>query len=101
MRFIMKHLSKKTLSVILALMVVLSTVAVAFSAIAAGDPFVVTLRRPALKMQVGKTIDLNKISVQFSDTETVAGDAVKWTASPGILLDSAGYVPLCLPVRIS
>ncbi len=92
MRFIMKHLSKKTLSVILALMVVLSTVAVAFSAIAVSDPFVVTLARPALQMQVGKTIDLNKISVQFSDTETVAGDAIKWTASPGVLLDSAGYV---------
>lgn len=96
MRFVMKHLSKKTLSVILALMVLLSTVAVAFSALAdpAQDPFVVTLARPAIPMQVGKTLDLNSISVQFAENEIVTGDQIVWsTEESAIMLDTtSGYL---------
>ena len=90
MRFIMKHMSKKMLSVILALMILLSAVSVAFSALAQEVPYVVTMGKPAIAMQSGYTLDLNKINVMFGDTE-VPGDEITWTAeeNSAIKFDSA------------
>ncbi len=83
MRFIMKHMSKKMLSVILALMILLSAVSVAFSAIAnaAAAPYVVTMEKPAIAMQSGYTLDLNKINVEFG-VEEVPGDEITWEVEP-------------------
>ena len=96
MRFIMKHMSKRTISVILALMVLLSSVAVAFSALAnlANDPYVVALEKPAIPMQVGKTLDLSSVEVEFSEGVTVPADQITWsTEEEAILLDTnSGYL---------
>lgn len=89
MRFIMKHMSKKMLSVILALMVLLSAVSVAFSAIAnaPAEPYVVTNSKPAIAMLSGLKLDLTKISVEFDEDEIIPGDEITWTVTPnGALL---------------
>lgn len=81
MHFIMKHMSKKMLSIILALMILVTTVSVAFSAIAdaISAPYVVTEGKPSIAMQSGYTLDLNKINVMFGDEE-VPGDKIIWSA---------------------
>lgn len=83
MSFVMKHMSKKTLSVILALMILVSAVSVAFSAIAnaAAVPYVVTMGKPAIAMLSGYTIDLDKINVEFG-IEEVPGDEITWAVTP-------------------
>ncbi len=93
MRFIMKHMSKKMLSVILALMVLLSAVSVAFSAIAGApaEPYVVTNSKPAIAMLSGLKLDLTKISVEFDEDEIIPGDEITWTVTPNsaLLFDEA------------
>ncbi len=89
MRFIMKHMSKKMLSVILALMVLVSAVSVAFSAIAnaPAETYVVTNSKPAIAMLSGLKLDLTKISVEFDEDEIIPGDEIAWTVTPnGALL---------------
>ena len=81
MQFVMKHFSKKVLSVILALMILISAVSVAFSAIvtAQSAPYLVTEGKPAIPAMQGSLIDLSKIEVQFGDN-IYSGAALEWAA---------------------
>ncbi len=83
MHFIVKRMSKKVLSVVLALMVLLSAVSVAFSALAgAAEPtaelFAVTSVKPAIPMALDSTISLNNVKVEFAADEFIPGADITW-----------------------
>lgn len=80
-----KQLSKKTLSCILALAVILCSVTVMFSAFAetepeAAEPYTISYRSPAIPMFVGKQVLLTDLEVDFSedDGDTYPADKVIW-----------------------
>ena len=80
-----KQLSKKTLSCILALAVILCSVTVMFSAFAetepeAQEPYTISYRSPAIPMFVGKQVLLTDLEVDFSEdvSDTYPADKVIW-----------------------
>ena len=97
MKSVLQHLSKKALSAVLALAVVICSMGATFSAFAdlgSNDSsvdtigkvqnFEVTYGSPAVPMVAGYSIDLSALKVQFTkDGEPVSGTEITWEAEAG------------------
>ena len=95
-----KAISKKTLSGILALAIILCSITVVFSAFANNEaveaPYTVSYRSPAIPMFAGKVVDFADLEVDFSAAEgdTVNGADITWSVAEGdntILLGKSIY----------
>jgi len=85
MKGLLQRISKKVLSCILALAVLLCSVTCVFSVFAEStDVYQVTYGSPAIPMFTGKTVDLNNMEVQFEkDGAFVTGDSITWDYADG------------------
>ena len=84
MKFVAKHLSKKALSCILALAVVLCSISAVFSVFAnveTADPYTVTYGSPLIPMYVNKMVNLADIEIQLEKGgEAVSATTLTWAA---------------------
>lgn len=79
MKKLLKKLSKKTISCILALCIILCSVTVSLSAFADdGDVYTVSYKSPVIPMFEGKILNYEDIAVKFSDSLTVNGADITW-----------------------
>lgn len=85
MKFAAKQISKKVISCILALAVLLCSVTCVFSVFAdSAEVYSVTYASPAIPMFVDKAVDLNNIEVQFTNGgASVQGDSITWALADG------------------
>ncbi len=77
-----QKISKKFISLILAMMVVLSSLTVGLSAFAEGTPehYVVKWRTPAIPVYEGYRIDLSLVDVQFTENgDPIDGGNISWS----------------------
>ena len=86
MKGLLQRISKKTLSVVLALALLLSSLTVMMSAFATtdGNPYTVSYRSPAIPMFVGKILNYEDIEVKFSDELTVNGADITWALNESV-----------------
>jgi len=79
-----KLFTKKSISLILALAVLLTSVVSTVSVFAASAPYNVSYGSPAIPMFVDKAVDLNNIEVQFTNGGNyVDGDSITWGIAEG------------------
>ncbi|MBQ3562649.1 MAG: hypothetical protein IJA13_03785 [Clostridia bacterium] len=84
MKFAVKQISKKVLSCVLALAVILCTISSVFTVFAATTAYSVTYGSPAIPMFVDKTVDLDYINVQFTNGGGyVSGSSIEWSIAEG------------------
>ncbi|MBQ2746544.1 MAG: hypothetical protein IJF35_02365, partial [Clostridia bacterium] len=85
MKLAAKQISKKVISCILALAVLLCSVTCVFSVFAdSSEVYSVTYASPAIPMFVDKAVDLNNIEVQFTNGGvSVQGDSITWAIAEG------------------
>ncbi len=91
----MKKFSKKLLSVVLALCVVLTTLSVAFTALAdesSGSVYTVTQESPAIPMTAKTKINVADVEVVFNDTTTVNGAQLTWSSDSLSTYYEDGYI---------
>lgn len=93
MNFLIKKFSKKVLSIVCAIAILISVVSIAFSTLAntedAVDPYTVRLSSPAIPMTSLTKIDLNNIDVEFTEGNITDGTNIDWAIEEksGISLD--------------
>ncbi len=88
MKSVFKQISKKAVSVVLALAVILSSLTVMMSAFAEPaeqvvEPYFVSDGAPAIPMFAGKIVKLNELEIEFSDGTVKAGDTLDWKIVDG------------------
>ena len=88
MKKLLKKLSKKTISCILALCIILCSVTVSLSAFADdGDVYTVSYKSPVIPMFEGKILNYEDIAVKFSDSLTVNGADITWALNETVRYD--------------
>jgi len=85
MKLAAKQISKKVISCILALAVLLCSITCVFSVFAdSAEVYSVTYGSPAIPMFIDKAVDLNNIEVQFTNGGvSVQGDSITWALADG------------------
>ncbi|MBO5726693.1 MAG: hypothetical protein J6S00_06500, partial [Clostridia bacterium] len=80
MKKVFHKISKKTLSLILALCVILTSMAATFAVFAEAAPYEVGYASPAIPMVEGTKISLDNVSVQLTQAGAyVSGDVINWS----------------------
>ncbi|MBQ0083604.1 MAG: hypothetical protein KBS52_02410 [Clostridiales bacterium] len=77
-----KNISKKVISLLVAVALVVSCITVTFSVFAAGNLFSVPASSPAIPLYVNKAIDLQNLSIEVGGTFQT-GDSLDWTLVSG------------------
>ena len=92
MKFVFKRASKKALSGILALAIILCSISAVFSVFANTETetakiYTIEEASPAIPMFAGKVVNFKDIEIAFSDTVTVGGADVKWALNTEVTDD--------------
>ncbi len=86
MNYIVKKLSKKAISLICVVAIMLSAITVTFTTMAADNkevkPYVVKTTSPAIPLTAYSKIDLNNIDVEFTEGLATDGTEIDWSIAP-------------------
>ena len=95
MKSFLKRISKKTVSVILALAVILSSVTVMMAVFAeptaqSTEPYFVSDGSPAIPMFKDKVVDLSNVLIELADGSVIAATDATWEVASGTNVKKLG-----------